>query len=55
MTETRPLRGEGVERGDWPGADFGLTQRESEVLALITQGLTNQEIADQRLHLASTR
>lgn len=33
--------------GNWPGKDFGLTQRESEVLALITQGLTNQEIADR--------
>jgi DNA-binding NarL/FixJ family response regulator len=32
---------------DWPGRDFGLTQREAEVLALITQGLTNQEIADR--------
>ena len=33
--------------GNWPGKEFGLTQRESEVLALITQGLTNQEIADR--------
>jgi len=33
--------------GNWPGKQFGLTQRESEVLALITQGLTNQEIADR--------
>jgi len=33
--------------GDWPGKKFALTQRESEVLALITQGLTNQEIADR--------
>ena len=38
----------GVERGDagdWPGRDHGLSARESEVLALITQGLSNQEIA----------
>ena len=33
--------------GAWPGREHGLTQRESEVLALITQGLTNQEIAER--------
>ena len=33
--------------GDWPGREFGLTAREAEVLALITQGLSNQEIADR--------
>lgn len=31
--------------GDWPGRERGLSARESEVLALITQGLSNQEIA----------
>lgn len=36
-----------LEAGDWPGRAHGLTQRESEVVALITQGLTNQEIADR--------
>ncbi len=30
---------------DWPGRAEGLTDRESEVLALITQGKTNPEIA----------
>jgi len=30
--------------GDWPGREEGLTQRESEVLALITQGLSNEQI-----------
>jgi DNA-binding NarL/FixJ family response regulator len=30
---------------DWPGHDHGLTPRESEVLAFITQGLSNKEIA----------
>ncbi len=30
--------------GDWPGREEGLTPRESEVLALITQGLSNKEI-----------
>jgi NarL family two-component system response regulator LiaR len=36
-----------VDQGAWPGKTHGLTQRESEVIALITQGFTNQEIADQ--------
>ncbi len=36
---------------DWPGRRHGLTEREAEVLALITQGLSNQEIAD-RLYLS---
>jgi len=31
--------------GDWPGRDAGLSAREAEVLALITQGLTNEMIA----------
>jgi DNA-binding NarL/FixJ family response regulator len=33
--------------GDWPGREHGLTARESEVIALITQGYSNQEIADR--------
>jgi DNA-binding NarL/FixJ family response regulator len=33
--------------GEWPGRAQGLTAREAEVLALITQGLSNQEIADR--------
>ncbi len=33
--------------GDWPGREQGLTVRESEIISLITRGLSNQEIADQ--------
>jgi len=33
--------------GDWPGRSFGLSPREAEIIALITQGLTNREIADR--------
>ena len=33
--------------GEWPGREVGLTAREAEVLALITQGLSNQEIAER--------
>lgn len=33
--------------GEWPGREHGLTAREAEVIALITQGLSNQEIADR--------
>lgn len=29
----------------WPGAQAGLTQREAEMISLITQGLTNADIA----------
>ncbi len=35
------------DRGDWPGREAGLSNREAEVMALITQGLSNQEIADR--------
>jgi DNA-binding NarL/FixJ family response regulator len=34
-------------KGDWPGRELGLTAREAEVLALITQGFSNQEIAER--------
>ena len=32
--------------GSWPGHDFGLTLRESEVAALLARGLSNREIAE---------
>jgi DNA-binding NarL/FixJ family response regulator len=37
--------------GAWPGHEFGLTVRESEVAALLLQGLSNREIAET-LHLS---
>lgn len=35
-----------LEALDWPGKDDGLTERQSQVLVLLAEGLTNQEIAD---------
>lgn len=35
-----------VTGSDWPGRAEGLTDREAEVLALITQGMSNAEVAD---------
>jgi DNA-binding NarL/FixJ family response regulator len=31
---------------DWPGRSEGLTDRESEILALITQGMSNAQVAE---------
>ncbi|WP_312899808.1 DNA-binding response regulator [Corynebacterium variabile] len=39
VDEARPIV------GAWPGQDVGLTAREAEVVALITRGLTNDQIA----------
>lgn len=39
-----PVREE-IEIADWPGRGAGLSPREAEVVALITQGATNEEIA----------
>lgn len=41
-----PPRHEHRSSPEWPGRHEGLTPRESEIIALITQGLTNQAIAD---------
>jgi two-component system, NarL family, response regulator LiaR len=49
-TITPPRGGAASDRmamGEWPGRAQGLTAREAEVIALITQGLSNQEIAAQ--------
>jgi NarL family two-component system response regulator LiaR len=45
MTNTLSDDDEPVVGVDWPGQDEGLSPRESEVLAFITQGLSNDEIA----------
>jgi DNA-binding NarL/FixJ family response regulator len=39
-----PPRGRLSVGQDWPGRSEGLTERESEILALITQGRTNSQI-----------
>jgi DNA-binding NarL/FixJ family response regulator len=41
-----PPRGRSVAAHDWPGRGHGLNERESEVIALITQGRSNNEIAE---------
>jgi DNA-binding NarL/FixJ family response regulator len=40
-----PLRADRPTGQDWPGRVEGLTDRESEILALITQGKSNAEVA----------
>ena len=37
--------GGGTQHAPWPGAALGLTARQSEVVALLLQGMTNAEIA----------
>src|SRR6478736_3045049 len=43
-----------LDLGDWPGRAFGLSAREAEVIALITQGLTNDEIASRMFTTVNT-
>ena len=40
-----PLRARSTQGLNWPGRGDGLTDRESEILALITQGKNNAEVA----------
>ena len=40
-----PQRTRSANGLDWPGRGEGLTDRESEILALITQGLSNADVA----------
>nr|WP_240188929.1 response regulator transcription factor [Nakamurella flavida] len=40
-----PRRARSVNGLDWPGRGEGLTDREAEILALITQGKSNAEVA----------
>lgn len=44
VIEPEHLQGEPNQPG-WPGKTFGLSARESEVITMITQGITNDEIA----------
>lgn len=44
---SEPPRRAGIAPGlDWPGRHEGITDRESEILALITQGKSNAEVAE---------
>ncbi|HSP61187.1 MAG TPA: response regulator transcription factor [Ornithinimicrobium sp.] len=47
LISDRDPQDRGVELlpGDWPGRQHGLSPREAEVVALITQGMTNVDIA----------
>jgi DNA-binding NarL/FixJ family response regulator len=38
--------GGGAQQAPWPGTTLGLTARQSEVVALLLQGMSNLEIAD---------
>jgi len=46
VVSTPPGAARAVTGLDWPGRSEGLTDRESEILALITQGKSNPQIAD---------
>jgi len=46
VSDPPPRRARSAVGLDWPGRTEGLTDRESEILALITQGMSNAEIAE---------
>jgi DNA-binding NarL/FixJ family response regulator len=45
--ESRPSSAPADPMISWPGQDTGLTSRESEILTLITRGLSNEEITER--------
>ncbi|MDQ2847097.1 MAG: response regulator transcription factor [Actinomycetota bacterium] len=45
VVSDQPPRARPASGLNWPGRDEGLTDRESEILALITQGKSNAEVA----------
>lgn len=45
IVSDQPLRGRSAVGLDWPGRVEGLTDREAEILALITQGKSNAEVS----------
>jgi DNA-binding NarL/FixJ family response regulator len=45
ISEPPPRRARSAVGLDWPGRAEGLTDREAEILALITQGMSNAEVA----------
>lgn len=45
VVSDQPRRAPSAAGLDWPGREEGITDRESEILALITQGKSNAEVA----------
>jgi len=46
VVSAEPSRSRSTSVQDWPGREEALTEREAEVIALITQGRSNREIAE---------